>query len=124
MTGLGALATHVDQSLIAGALCIPVLYGDRFPGFLQGFMEKEAHRALSDASFLCQKCDGHVGDYAMNYKLIHPRVQRAKRYHATGTTIFDIGGNKYRLVARVDFAEQLLLIQRILTHEDYSREIF
>jgi len=43
---------------------------------------------------------------------------------ATGTTIFDIGGNKYRLVARVDFAEQLLLIQRILTHEDYSREIF
>ena len=38
--------------------------------------------------------------------------------------IFDIGGNKYRLVARVDFAEQLLLIQRILTHEDYSREIF
>jgi mRNA-degrading endonuclease HigB of HigAB toxin-antitoxin module len=28
--------------------------------------------------------------------------------HATGTLIFDISGNKYRLVARVDFEEQIL----------------
>jgi mRNA-degrading endonuclease HigB of HigAB toxin-antitoxin module len=26
----------------------------------------------------------------------------------TGTLIFDIGGNQYRLVARVDFEEQVL----------------
>jgi mRNA interferase HigB len=30
---------------------------------------------------------------------------------ATGTLIFDIGGNKYRLIARVDFEEQLLAIR-------------
>jgi len=41
---------------------------------------------------------------------------------STGTLIFDIGGNKYRLVARVDFEEKLLYIQRVLTHEEYSRE--
>jgi mRNA interferase HigB len=29
---------------------------------------------------------------------------------STGTLIFDIGGNKYRLVARVDFEEEVLYI--------------
>jgi mRNA interferase HigB len=40
----------------------------------------------------------------------------------TGTLIFDIGGNKYRLIARADFEEQLLYIQRVLTHEEYDKE--
>ena len=33
----------------------------------------------------------------------------------SGRLIFDIGGNKYRLIASVDFAEQLLVIEEILT---------
>ena len=41
---------------------------------------------------------------------------------ASGTLIFDIGGNKYRLVARVDFEEQLLYVQAVFTHQQYSRE--
>jgi mRNA interferase HigB len=41
---------------------------------------------------------------------------------ATGTLIFNIGGNKYRLIARVDFDEQLLVIQTVLTHREYDRE--
>ena len=41
---------------------------------------------------------------------------------ATGTLIFDIGGNKYRLIARVDFEEQLLVMQTVLTHQEYDRE--
>jgi mRNA interferase HigB len=43
---------------------------------------------------------------------------------STGTVIFDIGGNKYRLTARMDFDEQLLLIQQVLTHEEYDGENF
>src|SRR5205823_5994819 len=31
---------------------------------------------------------------------------------AAGTLIFNIGGNKYRLIARVDFEKQLLVIHR------------
>jgi len=42
----------------------------------------------------------------------------------TGGLVFDIGGNKYRLIARVDFEEQLLYIERIMTHEQYAREVF
>ena len=41
----------------------------------------------------------------------------------TETSIFDIGGNKYRLIAKVDFEERILLVQTVLTHEEYSREI-
>jgi mRNA interferase HigB len=32
---------------------------------------------------------------------------------STGTLIFDIGGNKYRLIARVDFGEQVLYIESV-----------
>ena len=42
----------------------------------------------------------------------------------TGTLIFDIGGNRYRLTAHVDFAEQILVIQSVRTHEEYNRETF
>ncbi len=40
----------------------------------------------------------------------------------TGTVIFDIGGNKYRLIGTVDFSEQILVVRRVLTHEEYNRE--
>jgi mRNA interferase HigB len=43
---------------------------------------------------------------------------------STGTLIFNIGGNKYRLIVRVDFEEQVLFIQSVMTHEEYGREDF
>ena len=39
-----------------------------------------------------------------------------------GKVIFDIGGNKYRVIPVVNFEKQALLIEDVLTHEDYSRE--
>jgi mRNA interferase HigB len=39
----------------------------------------------------------------------------------TGTLIFDIGGNKYRLFAWVNFQMQHLVIREVLTHEEYDR---
>jgi mRNA interferase HigB len=41
---------------------------------------------------------------------------------ATGTLIFDISGNKYRLIARVDFDQQLFVIDTVLTHQEYDQE--
>lgn len=40
-----------------------------------------------------------------------------------GRYIFDIGGNKYRLVAQVSFAAELVLIRHVLTHPEYDRGI-
>jgi mRNA interferase HigB len=36
--------------------------------------------------------------------------------------VFNIGGNKYRLVAAVHFNTQQLFIRHILTHAEYSTE--
>ena len=37
-------------------------------------------------------------------------------------TIFNIGGNNYRLVARVSYALQTVLVQHVLTHAKYDKE--
>jgi mRNA interferase HigB len=52
------------------------------------------------------------------------RTFAAADYTSSGMVIFDIGGNKYRLVAAVNFEKQILLIDQVLTHEEYSREDF
>ena len=39
----------------------------------------------------------------------------------TGKLVFDIGGNKYRLFAWVNFQMQHLVIREVLTHEEYDR---
>ena len=37
-------------------------------------------------------------------------------------TIFNIGGNKYRLIAVVNYRAQVITINNILTHADYDKE--
>ncbi|MGH9894271.1 MAG: type II toxin-antitoxin system HigB family toxin [bacterium] len=38
-----------------------------------------------------------------------------------GLVVFNIGGNKYRLVAAVHFNTQKMYIRHVLTHDDYDR---
>ena len=35
--------------------------------------------------------------------------------------VFDIGGNKYRLVAYIRFEKQILYIKAVLTHREYDK---
>ena len=35
-------------------------------------------------------------------------------------TIFDIGGNKYRIIALIDYLRQTVLITHVLTHAEYD----
>lgn len=37
-------------------------------------------------------------------------------------TIFNIGGNKYRLIAKVDYRAQVIRIREILTHAEYDKD--
>lgn len=46
----------------------------------------------------------------------------AKVNSGNTVTIFDIGGNKYRLIAVIDFPEQILLVRKVMTHEQYDKE--
>ena len=36
-------------------------------------------------------------------------------------TIFDIAGNKFRLIARVNFRQQTVFVLHILTHSEYDK---
>src|ERR1039457_5348566 len=57
-----------------------------------------------------------------HFPAVEEKFQTTDYAPASGTLIFNIGGNKYRLIARVDFEEQLLLIQTVLTHQECDRE--
>ena len=35
--------------------------------------------------------------------------------------VFDIGGNKYRLIAEMNFMRRVLFIRGIMTHKEYSK---
>ena len=35
--------------------------------------------------------------------------------------VFDIGGNKYRLIAYIRFEAQIVYIKAVLTHQDYDK---
>ena len=39
-------------------------------------------------------------------------------------TVFNIGGNKYRLVTAIHYNTQRVYILRLLTHADYSRNLW
>lgn len=36
-------------------------------------------------------------------------------------TVFNIGGNKYRLVVGMDYSSQTIFIKFVLTHKDYDK---
>lgn len=38
--------------------------------------------------------------------------------------VFNIGGNKYRLIAAIHFNRSKIYIRHILTHSDYDKEIW
>ncbi len=41
--------------------------------------------------------------------------------YVEGYVIFNIGGNKYRLTTIVDYAEQQVVVEKLVTHAEYSK---
>lgn len=48
-------------------------------------------------------------------KQVYPSADLVGRY-----TVFNIKGNKYRLIARIVYRSQTLFVVKILTHEEYD----
>lgn len=38
--------------------------------------------------------------------------------------VFDIGGNKYRLIAEINFSRRVLFIRSIMTHQKYVKGVW
>jgi mRNA interferase HigB len=37
-------------------------------------------------------------------------------------TVFNIGGNKYHLITRIEYAQQKVYIRSVMTHAEYDKE--
>ena len=48
-------------------------------------------------------------------KQAYPSADLVGRY-----TVFNIGGNKYRLIARIVYRSQTIFVVAVLTHEEYD----
>ena len=42
--------------------------------------------------------------------------------YVNGLTVFDIGGNKYRLITSIHYNRRKVYIRNVLTHAEYDRE--
>lgn len=51
-----------------------------------------------------------------NLKAVFNAVDKAGDYY-----VFDIGGNKYRLIAAIHFNRQILFIRHVFTHKEYDK---
>ena len=49
------------------------------------------------------------------------RATFASADYVDGLTIFDIGGNRYRLIASVHYNRRKVFIRAVLTHAEYDR---
>jgi len=41
--------------------------------------------------------------------------------YVDGFTIFDVGGNRYRIVAVIHYDKQRLYVRQVMTHAEYDR---
>ena len=48
-------------------------------------------------------------------KAVYPSADLVGRY-----VVFNIGGNKYRLIARIVYRSQTLFVVAVMTHEEYD----
>ncbi len=49
------------------------------------------------------------------------RATFASADYVDGLTVFNIGGNKYRLIASIHYNRHKVYIRAVLTHEEYDR---
>ena len=73
----------------------------------------EAAQALQDFRRKIEK--GSFGNFA-ELRAVFPAVDKVGE-----RCVFNIGGNKFRLVAGVDFARRMLWVKAVLTHGEYDK---
>lgn len=49
-----------------------------------------------------------------------PHADGVRNRRGETLTVFNIGGNKYRLIARIRYDHQLINVRAVLTHQEYN----
>ena len=82
---------------------------------LREFWERYAKAEMPLKAWL-EKQPRPIGTSFHDVKEMFPQTDQYK-----GLVIFDIGGNKYRLIAEINYARGKVFIRQMLTHAEYDR---
>jgi mRNA interferase HigB len=56
---------------------------------------------------------------------LFPAVDGGVRVRSGGTvSVFDVSGNKYRMIVAISYEKQLVRIFELLTHSEYSKDLW
>lgn len=53
--------------------------------------------------------------------IAHLKVDFPSADYVPPFTVFNVKGNKYRLIALIDYSEQIVVVRDVLTHATYSK---
>jgi mRNA interferase HigB len=87
---------------------------------LRDFWEqhRDAEKPLQTWSKIARRaCWNNLQDVRRTY----PNADGIATAGGETITVFNIGGNKYRLMVRIRFDYQLINVRVVLTHEEYDR---
>lgn len=73
-------------------------------------------REISTCTLVCTCPEGAVSHLFAHLRETFPHADQAGKF-----TVFDIGGNKVRLIAAVQYNRRKIYIRYVLTHEEYDR---
>lgn len=78
----------------------------------------DAERPLQDWYSFCRKARWRS---LMDVRRAYPHADALAVRSGRIATVFNIAGNKYRLVALIDYRFQRMLVTHVLTHPEYDR---
>ncbi len=92
-------------------------------GRLQEFWEahQQAKKPLSEWFAVVAKAKWNSFE---DLRVIYPSADQVKVESGSITTIFNISGNKYRLITAIHYNTQKVFIIDIMTHADYDKNVW
>ncbi len=57
-------------------------------------------------------------------RILFPHADAVMVGSGNTVTVFNVGGNKYRLVAAIHYNRQKVFVLRMMTHQEYSRNLW
>lgn len=60
-------------------------------------------------------------DRIQDVRQVYPHTDGVRTAGGDTLTVFNIGGNKYRLITRIRYDYQLVNVRAVLTHDEYDQ---
>lgn len=98
-----------------------VISRKKLKAFYDATSERRRHaKAFEDWFKLCRKARWQT---FQDVKALFGQTDTARDTATRRTaTIFDIGGNKYRIVTLIDYLRQTVFITHVMDHAEYDRQ--